>query len=82
MIDKKGQMRFWREIHQQGSAFERQLRSDMGLKSLGLLDVFTLFNAITSDFFHSEGKTDCLIDVLKSSRRWIPIDGKAAAMKH
>ena len=39
-------------------AFERQLSNDMGLKSLELLGVFTLFNAITIDFFHSEGKTN------------------------
>ena len=63
-------------------AFERQLNNDMGLKSLGLLGVFILFNAITSEFFHSEGKTDCLIDALKSSRRWVAIDGRAAAMNH
>ena len=61
-------------------AFERQLSNDMGLKSLELLGVFTLFNAITIDFFHSEGKTDCLIDALTSSRRWVVIDGRAAAM--
>ena len=58
-------------------AFEKQLCNDMGLKSLGLLDVFTLFNAITSDAFHSQGKTDCLIDALKSSRRWVAIDSSA-----
>ena len=63
-------------------AFERQLSNDMGLKSLGLLGVFTLFNAITSDFFHSEGKTDCLIDALKSSRRWVAINGRAATIEH
>ena len=63
-------------------AFERQLSNDMGLKSLGLLGAFILFNAITIDFFHSEGKTDCLIDALKSSRRWGVMDDRAAAMKH
>ena len=64
------------------TAFERQLSNDMGLKSLGLLGVFTVINAITIDFFHSEGKTHCLIYALKSSRRWVAIDGRAAAMKH
>ena len=63
-------------------AFERQLSDDMDMKSLGLLGVVTLFNAITIDFFHSEGKTDCLIDALKSSQRWVAIDGRAAAIKH
>ena len=62
-------------------AFERQLSNDMGLKSFGLLGAFILFNAITIDFFHSERKTDCLIDALISSRRW-GIDGRVAAMKH